>query len=138
MKVQLKVNIIHTSKLPLSVAELGSIDQFIEEKLNLYFSNRKEDWTHSLWKIFSEQIDTHEFRKPKKITKSKLIEYYCWIPANTTLEKSTYYTFYIDCLKNALQTWLKDTFQVSASDFVSFWKSFEKEIPTLEKELQLV
>ncbi|TAH19123.1 MAG: hypothetical protein EAZ08_09620 [Cytophagales bacterium] len=138
MKIHLKVNIIHTPKLPLSVAKLEGIDRFIEEKLNIYFANQEQDWTHSLWKIFSEQIDKQEFKKPKKITKSKITEYYCWIPARINTEKSDYLTFYMDCLKNALQTWLKDIFQVQSTDFLSFWESFEKEIPILEKELQLV
>lgn len=138
MKIQLKVNIIHTPKLPLSVVELDSFDKYIEEKLNQFFSDKTEDWTHAFWKIFSEQVDKQVFKKEKKITKSKLTEYYCWIPAHISLEKDAYYAFYIDCLKNALQIWTKDVFQVSAADFLSFWENIKNEIPTLEKELQLV
>ncbi|TAH22437.1 MAG: hypothetical protein EAZ08_00725 [Cytophagales bacterium] len=37
MKIQLKVNIIHTPKLPLSVLELESFDKYIEENLTSFF-----------------------------------------------------------------------------------------------------
>jgi hypothetical protein len=138
MKVLLKVNIIHTTKLPLSVLELERVDRYLEEKLNQFLETKGEDWKYSIWKIFSEQIEKQEFKKSKRITKSKLMEYYAWFPANTFMPKIDYYIFYIDCLKKALQNWLKEVFQVEELDFLAFWESIENEIPTLEKELELV
>lgn len=118
--IHIRTNIIQTPHFSLELEEIEKWDTIIEQKMNEFWVDRlAQDWTYSFWKIFSEQTDQVVFKKSKKLSKSRLTEYYCWLPA--PLERHANSRFYADCLKLAFQEWLLTTFQVREPEFDRFW-----------------
>jgi hypothetical protein len=132
MNIQLKINIIHIPNPKLEVEQLGQIDHVIEEKINRWMASKNihfsDNWTHSFWKIFSDQSQELHFKKPKKLTKSQLTEYYCWIPAQALIETADSYSLYWAYLEKAMSIWLPSIFPLSETDFEGLWKEVRKEL----------
>jgi len=65
--IQINANIIQSPNFSLEISEIEKRDKIMEQKINAHLADQlPQDWTYSFWKIFSPQIATITFKKPKK------------------------------------------------------------------------